>query len=50
MISNEAGSHELLQVVEGDKTTDLCRAALNQSAVKNRSTKVINNIQILKKY
>jgi SagB-type dehydrogenase family enzyme len=29
------GSHELLQVVEGDKRTDLCRAALNQSAVKN---------------
>jgi SagB-type dehydrogenase family enzyme len=29
------GSHALLRVVEGDKRTDLCRAALNQSAVKN---------------
>jgi len=29
------GSHELLQVVEGDKRKELCRAALNQSAVKN---------------
>lgn len=28
-------SHELLEVVEGDKRKDLCRAALNQSAVKN---------------
>ena len=27
--------HELSKIVEGDKRTDLCRAALNQSAVKN---------------
>jgi SagB-type dehydrogenase family enzyme len=29
------GSHELSKIVGGDKRTDLCRAALNQSAVKN---------------
>lgn len=29
------GFHELLHVVEGDKRADLCRAALNQSVVKN---------------
>jgi SagB-type dehydrogenase family enzyme len=27
--------HELLKIVEGDKRSELCRAALNQSAVKN---------------
>ena len=29
------GSHELSKIVGGEKRTDLCRAALNQSTVKN---------------
>jgi len=31
----KSNHHELLKIVEGDKRSELCRAALNQSAVKN---------------
>ena len=33
--------HQLIQVLEGDKRAELCRAALNQSSIKNASVVIL---------